>query len=85
MSERIVYEVKWCGPIMKTPKERCLKYHFLKSDVIEFIDSLLLNSWMEIRPIQVNVMSDQFLEAMRWHNMYRQSPKIFDTKISTTE
>lgn len=74
MSERIVYECKWCSPLMATSKESCLTYYFLKSDVNEFIDSMLCNSWMEIRPIQVNTMSDQFTEAMRWHNLYRQKP-----------
>lgn len=74
MSERIVYECKWCGPL-RTPKEWCLTYYLLKSDVYEFIDSMICNSWMEIKPIQVDVMSDQFTEAIRWHNLYRQQPK----------
>jgi len=75
MSERIVYECKWCGPLMKTPKERCLTYYLLKPDVYEFIDSMLCNSWMEIKPILVDVESDQFMESMRWHNLYRQRPE----------
>lgn len=75
MSERIVYECRWCGPIMNTPKERCLTYYLLRPDVEQFIDTMLVNSWMEIKPIQVNVESKQYIEAMRWYNMYRQPPK----------
>lgn len=80
MSERIVYECKWCGPLMKTEKERCLTYYLLKADVYEFIDSMMVNSKMEIKPILVNVESDQFIESMRWHNIYRREPQNY--KIS---
>ena len=74
MSERVVYKTEWNGPLMGTPKERCLTYYFLKSDVCEFIDSVLMNSTITITPIKVDAMSHEFMEAMRWHNMYRQSP-----------
>jgi len=66
MTERIVYECKWCGPVLSTPKERSFTYYLLKPDVHEFIDSMSCNSWMEIRPIQVDIMSDQYMESMRW-------------------
>jgi hypothetical protein len=75
MSERTVYQCKWCGPLMKTPPHDCLTYYLLKSDMYEFIDSMMMNSWMEIRPIIVNTDSPQFTEAMRWRNLYRQQPQ----------
>lgn len=59
-----VYECRWCDD-----KQSCLTYFFLKKEVKDFIDILFTpRSVVEIKVIEVNTCSPEFVQATRWAN-----------------
>lgn len=65
-NKKLIYNLKWCCENEKN----CLIYNFKRKDLICFIDGLQLNSVCIIKPILVDVSSNEYLESIKWYNIY---------------
>jgi hypothetical protein len=70
--ERMIFKVDWCSPLNK---QNCLTFYLKKIDMFDFLEHTLINSITTIQPIKCNVFSDEFIEAQKWNNIYKNDPQ----------
>ena len=70
MADKLIYKIEWCGPLDKT-NQNCLTYYLIKSDVYNMIETLLVNSSIKITPEIKKIDSNEYIEAVKWYNIYR--------------